>query len=250
MTDELTTLKDSVARLRRIVEPLSAEQRLQPAYPSEWTIADVMSHIGSSAIFLRELLDAALDGREVPADFMPPIWDTWNAKSPEAKTADGLAEDRALVERAEQLTDDERARVHVELGPLQLDFAHWLLTRLNEQALHTWDIEVALDPGATLPAESAGLVVDNLALIVQYTGRPAESARTLHVRTTAPARDFELVLAPTVTLTPSGAAGDPDLELPAEALVRLAYGRLDPAHTPAMRGDVDVDALRRAFPGP
>ena len=38
--------------------------------------------------------------------------------------------------------------------------------------------------------------------------------------------------------------------LPAEALVRLVYGRLDPDHTPSFDGDeADLDELRRAFPG-
>ena len=41
------------------------------------------------------------------------------------------------------------------------------------------------------------------------------------------------------------------LSLPAEAFIRLVYGRLDPDHTPASvdaRG-VDLDLLRRTFPG-
>jgi hypothetical protein len=39
--------------------------------------------------------------------------------------------------------------------------------------------------------------------------------------------------------------------LPAEALIRLVYGRLDAAHTPpSVRVEnIDLDALRRAFPG-
>ncbi len=48
------------------------------------------------------------------------------------------------------------------------------------------------------------------------------------------------------------ADGAPDttrLHLPAEALIRLVYGRLDPEHTPAIEGDADLDALRRTFPG-
>ena len=41
-----------------------------------------------------------------------------------------------------------------------------------------------------------------------------------------------------------------ELRLPAEALIRLVYGRLDPAHTPPVetRG-VDLDELRPIFPG-
>jgi hypothetical protein len=39
--------------------------------------------------------------------------------------------------------------------------------------------------------------------------------------------------------------------MPAEAFVRLVYGRLDPAHTPAsITGDpADLDHLRQVFTG-
>ena len=42
-----------------------------------------------------------------------------------------------------------------------------------------------------------------------------------------------------------------DLTLPAEAFLRLVYGRLDPAHTPSsVTGDTGRLAdLRKAFPG-
>ena len=39
---------------------------------------------------------------------------------------------------------------------------------------------------------------------------------------------------------------------PAEAFLRLVYGRLDPDHTPAVdldAADVTLDELRRTFPG-
>jgi hypothetical protein len=41
------------------------------------------------------------------------------------------------------------------------------------------------------------------------------------------------------------------LRLPAEALLRLVYGRLDSDHTPASvdAGGHPLDSLRRAFPG-
>jgi hypothetical protein len=38
--------------------------------------------------------------------------------------------------------------------------------------------------------------------------------------------------------------------LPAEAFVRLVYGRLDPDHTPPVEtGGDELDALRKVFPG-
>jgi hypothetical protein len=50
-----------------------------------------------------------------------------------------------------------------------------------------------------------------------------------------------------------GAAADgaSEISMPAEALLRLAYGRLDPGHTPAqVQADpADLDQLRAIFPG-
>jgi hypothetical protein len=40
-----------------------------------------------------------------------------------------------------------------------------------------------------------------------------------------------------------------DLEIPAEAFLRLAYGRLDEEHTPAGIDPTHLAELRRVFPG-
>jgi len=45
----LGALRASVEHLPSVVEPLSDAQLDEPAYPAEWTIADVLSHIGSGA---------------------------------------------------------------------------------------------------------------------------------------------------------------------------------------------------------
>jgi hypothetical protein len=45
-------------------------------------------------------------------------------------------------------------------------------------------------------------------------------------------------------------AGPADSELPAEAFVRLVYGRLAPEHTPPGEHGAALDVLRRVFPGP
>jgi hypothetical protein len=41
----------------------------------------------------------------------------------------------------------------------------------------------------------------------------------------------------------------PDLVLPAEACIRLVYGRLDPDHAGGAPEGPVLDELRRAFPG-
>ena len=47
-----------------------------------------------------------------------------------------------------------------------------------------------------------------------------------------------------------GSAVDGEITLPAEALLRLFYGRLDPEHTPEYAAEgIDLDRLRPVFPG-
>jgi hypothetical protein len=73
----------------------------------------------------------------------------------------------------------------------------------------------------------------------------------LQISTTSPARTFTLDIGETVTLASAEPDADlPALVLPAEAFVRLVYGRLDPAHTPPVQArQVDLDELRQVFPG-
>ena len=90
------------------------------------------------------------------------------------------------------------------MGPLTLDFAQFVAMRLNEHAFHTWDIEVATDPTATIPRQAAELVVDNLDLIARFTATPTGDTTTITVATTDPARRFLVELTPeSVTFGPS-----------------------------------------------
>ncbi len=52
--------------------------------------------------------------------------------------------------------------------------------------------------------------------------------------------------------TSSAGGRIPWIQMPAEALLRLVYGRLDPGHMPppeTLAGPIDLAALRRTFPG-
>ena len=81
-------------------------------------------------------------------------------------------------------------------------------------------------------------------------GKPTGTEHVVQVGTTDPARGFTLAFtADSLELSATEAPDRPDLALPSEAFVRLVYGRLDSAHTPAgVEGPV-LDDLRRAFPG-
>jgi uncharacterized protein (TIGR03083 family) len=252
MGTHLDALRSSADLLGDLVSPLDDDQLGRPAYPLGWTIADVLSHIGSGAVILQRRLEDALADQPTPDEFAPSVWDTWNAKSAGAKADDALLADRALLERLDGLPDTERSSFHFALGPMTFDFAGFVGLRLNEHALHTWDIHAALDPAAVVAPEAAALVVDGLDLIARYTAKPIGTARTVTIHTTNPVRQFTIDLADdTVALSAGAGGGPPDLTVPAEAFVRLIYGRLDAGHTPAVEGDRSVlDDLRRVFPGP
>ena len=244
-------LRSSVTRLRDLAAAISETDLTGRAYPAEWSIAQVLSHLGSGAVIMQRRLEDTLAGQPTPEDYAPAVWDTWNAKTPAAQRDDALAADTALLDRIEAVTPEQRSTFAFAMGPMTFGFTGFVRLRLNEHAFHTWDIEVAVDPAATIPRQAAELVVDNLELIARYTGKPTGDAATITVATTGPQRSFTIDLQPeSVTFGASTAGAPADVELPAEAFARLVYGRLDPEHTPPGDHGPALDTLRRVFPGP
>ena len=251
MESRVSALRSSVDELHELVSGLDDPQVASRSYCDDWSIAQVLSHLGSGAVIFQRSLQDAQAGTTAPDDFNPSVWDEWNAKTPRAQADDALIADEAMMEAIEAVDDAERARLTFSLGPMSLGFDDYVGMRLNEHVFHTWDVAVALDHGARLSERDAALIVDNLGRIVAFTGRPDGQDRSIAVHTTDPERDLVLRLAADgVELVPGEPGQQPDLELPAEAFARLVYGRLDPEHTPAFRGDTAVlDALRAVFPG-
>jgi uncharacterized protein (TIGR03083 family) len=248
----IDALRHSHDRLQATAAPLDAGQLEQPAYPSEWSIAQVLSHLGSQAEIFDLWLDAALSGTE-PAgpEAFGPIWEKWNARTPQEQAANALNGDEASVERFESLDADQLAALRLKLFGMDLDAAGVARMRVGEHAIHTWDVVVALDPAATVAPDATALLIDTLSPFMARAARPDGVERRLRVSTTDPERNFILETGETVTLTPAdGEEGLPELRLPAEAFIRLVYGRLDADHTPQVHASgVDLDDLRPLFPG-
>src|SRR5580693_5830577 len=118
MTTRLDVLELSIGHLQSVIEPLSESDYVASAHPTEWTVADVMSHIGSAAIIFKHGVENSLNDRETPPDFNQSVWDVWNAKTPHAQVTDALAADKALLERMMELTPEERDRYVLNLGPM------------------------------------------------------------------------------------------------------------------------------------
>jgi uncharacterized protein (TIGR03083 family) len=248
----IDALRHSHDTLQARVEPLDGEQVRRPSYASEWTIAQVLSHLGSGARIFSLFLEAGLSGAPTPGqEAFPPIWEEWNARSPEAQAAEALVADGELVRRFESLDAGQLDNVRLQLFGMDLDIAGLARMRLSEHAIHSWDIAVALNPAATVAADATGLLIDTLDQVAGRSGKPEGKLLKLGVSTTSPERHFLLETAENLTLAAAGPDDRlPQLRLPAEAFIRLVYGRLDEAHTPTVETrQVDLDELRSIFPG-
>ncbi len=248
----IEALRHSHERLRAVAGPLGPDELQRQSYASDWSIAQVLSHLGSQAEIFGLFLDAGLSGQDPPGpEAFPPIWEAWNAKSPQDQAADALRADEAVTVRFESLDDDQQKQFRLHLFGTDLDAAGLARMRLGEHAVHTWDIAVTLDPAATVAPDAVGLLIDTLGQVVARAGKPSGIQRRLHVSTSSPVRHFTLETGEKVTLVASEySEGLPELALPAEAFIRLVYGRLDPAHTPSVETRrADLDELRQVFPG-
>ncbi len=249
----IAALRNSQDRLANLVAGLSDELLRAKSYDDEWSVAQVLSHLGSQAEIFSLLLDAGLSGGEPPGpDVFGPIWDSWNARSPAQQAADSIAANEGLVRRLEGLDADQVAAFHLAAFGRALDLADLARMRLSEHAVHVWDVAVTIDPEAGVAPDAVALLVDHLGDTASRAAKPRPRPATLAVATSEPERRFALVT-DGVRLEPwADQSSTGSLELPAEALVRLVYGRLDPAHSAGVRidaGDMSLDDLRAVFPG-
>ena len=268
LDDWLAALVASHHRLAAAVGRLNAGEVTGAAYPSEWSVAQVLSHLGSGAEIFGLFITAGLQEAPAPgaAEFGP-LWERWNSKSPEDQASDALVADKALLDQIGALDDKERQHWHLSMFGGDQTLTDLLRMRLGEHAVHTWDVVVTGEQDATLAADATELLVDTLDQLVARTGRTSGPALRVRIDTDRPVRRFLLVAdGQNAALRSLGSVmsdpanpkdptdgtddSDPTVTLPAEALIRLVYGRLDPAHTPKLEGDTSVvEALRRTFPG-
>jgi uncharacterized protein (TIGR03083 family) len=255
----IAALRNSHERLAALVRQMSPQQLAHPSYASEWTIAQVLSHLGGGAEIAQSTITAALvPGGTVNRAMVFPIRDAWRAKTPQQQAVDCLSLSDANVRRLEDLSDAELERMHLEFFGLDLDATGVFSIYLTEHALHTWDIAVALDPAAVVSSDAVLLLAGRLPAVAHQAGRPAGGIFRARLRVTDSGADYLLdVTADTVALTPgpdipgAGPAPEAEIALPAESLLRLVYGRLDPGHTPsyAVADGEGLGRVRAVFPG-
>jgi uncharacterized protein (TIGR03083 family) len=251
----IAALRASHGELEKVIAGLSPERLTEPSGASEWSIAQVLSHLGSGAELTQATISTAVARTPAGEQDNQSVWDRWNAASPEEQASWFLEHDERLIQTFEALTPEQRETLTVEIGflpePASLSLAVGM--RLNEVAAHAWDVRVGLDAEAGIDAESADLVAEHftgdLGFLLGFAGKADELAGKAVVAIDGYGLVIEhgvrmLQGAPEeVTATFSG---------PLEAAVRLLSGRLKQEHTPSgveVTGNVSLDDLRKVFPG-
>jgi uncharacterized protein (TIGR03083 family) len=252
----IAALRSGYDELAGIVRGLSDDDLAGPSGASEWDISQVLSHLGSGAIISEAGLRAALDSKpRAGQDFNVSVWSRWDAMGRRDRADEFLVVNESLTELYESLSSAVRGELRVDMGflPAPVDVATAARFRLNELALHSWDVRVGLDPAATVKADAAALLTPTVGQLAGFLGKPAAEPGVIAVETSDPSMRMALRLGERVSVADDvPITVDGTLSLPGEAWVRLVTGRLKEQYTPAgvsATGAADLGVLRRVFPG-
>ncbi len=253
----IDALRSTHDGLVAVVRDLSDEQLVAPSGATEWTVAQVLSHLGSGAEISAATLRNAVDGAgRLPDGFNQGVWDRWNAMSPRHQADGFVVADAALLADVEALTAEQRETLQVDLGflPAPVPFATYAGMRLSEAAAHSWDVRVAYDDDAVIDEPTARVLVRlfgcPMGFLLGFTAKADAVAEPAVVDLVG--LDHDLSIGDAVALVPAGGVTTATLEGGADAVARLLTGRLTAAHTPAsvvVSGNVSLEDLRRVFPG-
>jgi uncharacterized protein (TIGR03083 family) len=249
----MRALRASHDRLAGIVGSLDSDDLRKRSYAKEWSIADVLSHLGSGAEIFESLVTAGLGGDLTGREDNQRIWDKWNARSPEDQAAQSVAANEALVSRFESLTPEQLDAFRVETFAGMTDIAGLLRMRLSEHAVHSWDVAVAVDPAARVSQDAVELLIGALPQMMQWMGRKAADPAVIAVTATSPDGTYTLDTGG-VTLTPGApeSSAAASVELTSEALLRMVYGRVDESTVASgelRTQNVTLPELQAVFPG-
>ncbi|XVU28316.1 maleylpyruvate isomerase N-terminal domain-containing protein [Actinoplanes sp. CA-054009] len=228
-----------------------------PSGASDWTVAQVLSHLGSGAEITLAALRGGTGEGEVPGPgFNESVWDRWNALAPGAQATGSIESNAELVAAFEALTPGQRDQLAINPGflPQAVPLAAFAGMRLSEVVHHGWDVRVAADPAAALAAVPAELLAEHLAgglsFFLGFIAKPGAVREPAVVAIAE--TPYRIVLNDGAHFTTDAAPATATFDGPLEAALRLLAGRLTPPHTPAtlkVTGNVTLDDLRAVFPG-
>lgn len=253
----IDALRQEHDALAGVARDLTDDQLSGSSGASEWSVAQVLSHLGSgSEIMLAGLRAAQDEGEAADEEFNRAVWDRWDAMAPADQRAQFVEHSARLVEALEALTPEQHASLRVPIGflPEPATIATYAGLRLNEAAHHGWDVRVALDSGAGLLDASTPALLEHLSgdlgILLGFVGQ----ADRIDERVVLAVGDsgYGVVIDDSVRLVPEVEGTTATFTGAPEAALRLIAGRLGPAYTPAgvtVTGNVTLGELRAVFPG-
>ncbi len=248
----ITALRSEHDKLADLVRTLTDDQLATTSGAAEWTVAQVLSHLGSGAEIGRAPIARAA-GETVPAEDNQTIWARWDASAPRAQAEGFLEYNGRWIDTVEALTPEQRSSLTVDLGflPEPVPLVTALGMRLNEVANHSWDVRVAFDAHAGVDTDSAAVLVDLLtgpvSFMLGFLAKPAELAGPVSIAIPGAG----LVIDDAVTVVGHLESPSATFNGPPEAFVRLINGRLKAPYDNGVTidGNITLDDLRRVFPG-
>src|SRR6202044_124620 len=153
----IAALRSGNDSLAGLVSGYSDEQLAGPTGADEWDVSQVLSHLGSGAEITQKGLQAALERKPNPGmEFNKTVWARYDGASPVERLKWFLAANEATTQSFESLSEGTRESLTIDMGflPAPVDVATAASFRLNELALHDWDVRVGIDPAATLAPEA------------------------------------------------------------------------------------------------
>ena len=249
MADPIDALRTSVVHLHDIGQSLSDAQLEAPAHPTEWSVADTLSHLSSGAVNTKRRLKDARPAQRRPPAAPSRCGTCATRRRPRDQAHDAVVADEVQSAAIDAVAFDDCATFTFTMGPMTFDYEEFINLRVTEHVVHTWDVEEAYDRDAILDQDGVPYIIDNLDLAVRYTAQPIGKEQVIEIRTTEPQREFTLTLSnDSVTLEPAEPSDTHNLEISAEAFIRLLYGRLDSDHIPASISYESLNDLRQVFP--
>lgn len=261
----MSALKREYQTVIQDVESRPSSYVEQDSYCANWKNYQVISHLGSGAELFQKSLETALDGKEaVTPEGRQAVWGHFDSLAPEAVYPEFRDRMDKLMAYLEALPDSK----HNEIIPTfagNLPLPRALLTRLNEVALHVWDIQVKHNPKLTLNDESAALllpmVVDRLPNRAKREGLDELHGSPVSFDLSgAASRQFTLSPGAEQASVEDGLASNAlfTVKMSAEAFERMVAGR-QPIQDAVTSGQAQVSAnpanmgaypsLNKIFPG-
>ena len=149
-----------------------------PSACTAWTVRDVAAHVGDGAERAVEVARAAIDGAPVP-QYGSAERRQRHRQFRELAGAELAARLEADLGRVfEMLEGADAAALRDTIVPLAggpHTLGQFAEQRLNEVALHAWDVRAPGDPSAVLPADAAALLLDFTVWRVPRLASPAEA---------------------------------------------------------------------------